>query len=185
VNFKSGDDNFLASAIRNSNMDAYEELFHRYKKKLYYFSLRYVDDIFDAEELVQTVFINLWEHRCNLDDSQSVRNYLYKSAVNLIYNNLRKKAIRRNYLKAEMLKPEKSENNTYDHLFYLDLEKEINKIIISLPLQQQKIFNLSRFDGLSHQEIAGKLKLSVRTVENQIYRVTKILREHLRTEFAP
>lgn len=161
-------------------MEAFEQLFHRYKKKLYYFSLKYIDDTFDAEELVQTVFINLWEHRKSLDESRSVKNYLYKSAVNLIYNNLKRKAVRRNYVNQELSKPEKCVNQTYEQIFYNELEKKIDNILLSLPPQQQKIINFSRFDGLSHEEIAKKLELSVRTVENQIYRATKVLKKQLK-----
>jgi len=85
-------------------------------------------------------------------------------------------------LEHELLKPERSANQTFDQIFYMDLEKRIDIIIGSLPPQQQKIFNLSRYQGLSHEEIAKKLELSVRTVENQIYRVIKVIKKHLKSE---
>ena len=175
-------DNLLASRIRNDSFDAFELLYHRYKKKLYFFSLRYLEDKSDAEEIVQLVFISVWEHRKTLDYTKSVKNYIFKSAVNLIYNFLKKKAIRRRHLEQELQKPEGSANQTYDQIFYKDLEKRIDAIISSLPPQQQRIFNFSRFEGLSHEEIAKKLELSVRTVENQIYRVKKVIKEHLKAE---
>jgi RNA polymerase sigma-70 factor, ECF subfamily len=176
------DDNSLASRIRDDSLDAFELLYNRYKKKLYYFSLRYLEDPAEAEELVQTVFVSIWEHRKTLDDTRSIKNYLLKSAVNYIYNYLKKKAIKRRYLEQELQKHEGSTNQTYDHIFYKDLEKRIDAIITSLPSQQQKIFNLSRFEGLAHEEIAKKLELSIRTVENQIYRVTRVLKKHLKEE---
>jgi RNA polymerase sigma-70 factor (ECF subfamily) len=182
VNINTPNDNLLASAISKGSIEAFEQLFHRYKRKLYYFSLKYTDDTFDAEELVQTVFINLWEHRKSLDENKSVKNYLYKSAVNLIYNNLKRKAVRRNYIDRELSKPEESVNQTYEQIFCNELEKKIDSILLSLPPQQQKIISFSRFDGLSHEEIAEKLDLSVRTVENQIYRATKVLKKHLETD---
>jgi len=182
VDNKLIDDNLLASRIRNDNLDAFELLYHRYKKKLYYFSLRYLEDNAEAEELVQMVFISVWEHRKTLDDTKSIKSYIYKSAVNYIYNYLKKKSIRRRYVEQELQKPEGSANQTYDQIFYKDLEKRIDTIITSLPPQQQKIFNFSRFEGLSHEEIAKKLELSVRTVENQIYRVIKVIKKHLKSE---
>lgn len=176
---KSPDENILASRIRNDSLEAFEILFHRYKKKLYYFSLRYLENSADAEELVQVVFINVWEHRKTLDETRSLKSYIYRSAVNYLYNFLRKKAIRRKYAEIEMQKPEMSVNQTYDHIFLMDLEKKIDTIVASLPPQQQKIFNLSRFEGLTHNEISNKLSLSVRTVENQIYRAIKVIKKAL------
>ena len=179
---KFTDDHILAFKIRNDNLEAFELLYNRYKRKLYCFSLKYLENSSDAEELVQVVFISLWEHRKNIDDTKLIKNYIYKSAVNYIYNFLKKKSIRKRYLEFEWQKPEGSVNQTYDNLFYLDLEKRLDIIIGSLPPQQQKIFYLSRFIGLSHENIARKLGLSVRTVENQIYRVAKILKRHLKSE---
>ena len=176
------DDNFLASGIRNDNLKAFELLFHRYKKKLYYFSLRYLKDVAEAEEIVQIVFINIWEHRKTLDETLSVKSYIYRSAVNNIYNCLKKRAIRQNYIDRELQNQERSANQTYEHIYYKDLKKTISNIISSLPPQQQKIFQLSRIEGLSHEEIAGKLDLSIRTVENQIYRVTKVIKKQLKKE---
>lgn len=179
---KLTDDNILAARIRNDSLEAFKLLYNRYSKKLYYFSLRYLEDNADAEEIVQVVFISVWEHRKTLDDTRSVKNYIYKSAVNNIYNYLKKKAIRRKYVEQELQKPEGSVNQTYDQIFYKELEKRIDTIVTSLPTQQQKIFNLSRHEGLSHEEIARKFELSVRTVENQIYRVIKVIKKHMKSE---
>lgn len=176
------DDDFLAAGIKNDNLEAFELLYHRYKKKLYYFSLRYLKDSAEAEEMVQMVFINVWEHRKTLDETLSVKSYIYRSTVNNIYNCLKKRAVRQNYIDRELQNPERSANQTYEHIYYKDLEKTIGIIISSLPPQQQKIFQLSRIEGLSHEEIASKLELSIRTVENQIYRVTKVLKKQLKAD---
>jgi RNA polymerase sigma-70 factor (ECF subfamily) len=176
------DDNLLVSRIRNDSLEAFELLYNRYSKKLYYFSLRYLEDNVDAEEIVQVVFISVWEHRKTLDETRSIKNYIFKSTANNIYNYLKKKAIRQKYVDYELQKPERSVNQTYDLIFYKELEKKIDTIVSSLPPQQQKIFNLSRSNGLSHEEIAKKLKLSIRTVENQIYRVIKVIKEHMKSE---
>lgn len=175
-------DNMLVIRIRNDNKDAFKLLYERYNKKLYYFSLRYLGDNEEAEELVQSVFINIWEHRESLDATMSVKNYIYRSAVNYIYNYLKKKAIRARFVEAELQKGELQSNQTYDQIFFHDLEKSISLIVETLPPRQQKIFHLSRFESLSHEEIAKELDLSVRTVENQIYRALKIIKSKLKGE---
>ena len=174
-------DNMLVIRIRNDSKDSFKMLYDRYNKKLYYFSLRYLGNIEEAEELVQSVFINIWEHRKSLDETISVKNYIYRSAVNYTYNYLKKKAIRARFVEAELQKGEPESNTTYDQIFFHDLEGSISTIVETLPAQQQKIFQLSRFEGLSHEEIAKNLDLSVRTVENQIYRALKIIKSKLKS----
>ena len=175
-------DNILAARIRYDDKDAFKTLYNRYSKKIYFFSLRYLSDNVEAEELVQSVFINIWVNRESLDSTISVKGYIYKAAVNYIYNYLKKKAIRARFVESEICKGEKHSNLTYEQVFLHDLERSISSFVETLPSQQQKIFQLSRFEGLKHEEIAQKLDLSVRTVENQMYRALKILKNHLKAE---
>lgn len=175
------DDSVLAARIRNSNQEAFGLLYKRYKKIIYFFSLKYLVDPSEAEELVQVVFISIWEHRAQIDETKSIKNYIYRSAINHIYNLLKKKAVRRKYMLKEMEKPE-GFSNPYEQIFYKDLDDKIGEIISTLPPQQQKIFNFRRIEGLTHEEIANKLELSIRTVENQIYRVNKILKKSFNSE---
>ena len=178
----SPEDNILVIRLRNDNEYAFKELFNRYSKKLYYFSLRYLHNKEESEELVQIVFINLWEHRKSLRDDLPVKSYIYRSAVNYIYNQLKKRAIHAKFVDSELIKGEIHSNLTYEQVLFNDMERSINSIIDTLPLQQKRIFMLSRYENLSHQEIAEKLDLSVRTVENQVFRVLKIIRSRLQTE---
>jgi RNA polymerase sigma-70 factor (ECF subfamily) len=136
----------------------------------------------EAEELVQSVFINIWEHRKSLDETMSVKNYIYRSAVNYIYNYLKKKAIRARFVEIELQKGKLQSNQAYDQIFFHDLETSIISIVKTLPPQQRKIFQLSRLEGLSHEEIAKNLDLSVRTVENQVYRTLKVIKSKLKGE---
>ena len=175
-------DNILVLRIRDNNKDAFKSLYDRYSRKLYYFSLRYIKNNEEAEELVQSVFINIWEHRGSLSESMSVKNYIYRSAVNYIYNYLKKNAVRMRFIESEIQKGETLSNLTYEQVFFHDLERSVNSIVETLPSQQQKIFQLSRYEGLTHEEIAKKLDLSVRTVENQVFRALKVIRNKLKDE---
>ena len=134
----------------------------------------------EAEELVQSVFINVWENRESLDATNSVKNYIYKAAVNYICNFLRKQAIRARFIESEINKGEIHSNLTYEQVYFHDTERTINSIVETLPSQQQKIFQLSRNKGLTNKEIAKKLDLSVRTIENQKYRALTIIKKALK-----
>lgn len=176
------DDRALVSALKQDNLKAFEALYNRYRKLIYSFSLKYLFDQEESKELVQTVFINLWEHRKYLDDQKPVKSYIYKSAVNTIYNVLKKKAVRRRYMLNQLLKPEET-TNPYEQIFFTDLDEKINIVINSLSPQQKIIYDLKSREGLTCEEIAVKLQLSVRTVENQVYRVNKVLKKQFRADF--
>jgi RNA polymerase sigma-70 factor (ECF subfamily) len=176
------DDNLLVTRIRQDDKNAFKSLYKRYSKKIYFFSLKYLGNNVEAEELVQSVFINVWENRESLDATIFVKNYIYKAAINYIYNYLKKKAIRARFIETEINKGEKLSNLTYEDIFFHDLERSINSIVKTLPSQQQKIFLLSRSEGLTHKEIAGKLDISERTVENQMYRALKKIKSILEKE---
>lgn len=169
-------DNLLVIRMRQHDKDAFKLLYNRYNKKIYFFSLKYLKNSVEAEELVQSVFINIWEKRESLDATNSVRSYIYRSAVNYIYNYLKKKAIHTRFIESEITKGEVHSNHTYEQVLFHDLERSINTFVETLPPQQKKIFQLSRFEGLTHKEIAIKLDISERTVENQMYRALKILK---------
>lgn len=176
------DDSLLVQRIRDDHVDSFELLYHRYMRKLYYFSFNYLKIKEEAEEIVQTVFINLWEHRKSLDDSLSIKSYLYKSTTNAIYNQLKRNALRNKWVEQKLLKPEPASNETFEQIYYHDLEQTIDQIIAKLPPQQRKIYILSRIEGLSYEEISKQLDLSVRTVENQMYRALKVIKEQLATD---
>jgi RNA polymerase sigma-70 factor (ECF subfamily) len=175
-------DNVLVSGIKKDSQEAFRQLYNRYKRIIYYFSLKYLGNPEESEEVVQVVFISLWQHRRMLDENKTIKSYIYRSAVNCIYNSLKKKAVRRKFMLSELQKPESS-SNPYEDIFYRDLDERIDMIISSLPASQQRIFNLSRSGGLTSTEIAEKLQISIRTVENQLYRAKKILKEAFKTEF--
>jgi RNA polymerase sigma-70 factor (ECF subfamily) len=176
-------DNILAARIRQNDKNAFKTLYDRYSRKIYFFSLKHLNNASEAEELVQSVFINVWENRRSLNPDNSVKSYIYKAAVNYIINYLRKKTIRAGYIESELNKSDKYSDITYEQVFFQDLESSINSIVGTLPAQQQKIFSLGRTGGLSHEEIARRMGLSIRTVENQMYRSVQLIRKILREKY--
>ncbi|HBC78774.1 MAG TPA: hypothetical protein DCZ51_09090 [Bacteroidales bacterium] len=175
------EDKTITSRIKKGDREAFSIFFNKYRSRVYYFSLKYLGEPDEAEELVQSVFVSIWEHRRLIDKNKSLKNYLYRSVVNSIYNFLKKKAIRRAYIIDELKKPEGT-LDPYEKIFSKDFEERFDQIIYTLPLQQQMIMNYRRHQGLSIKEIAQKLNISERTVENQIYRVNILLKSNFRSE---
>lgn len=176
-------DSVLISRLKEGDKEAFEVIFNEYSTKLYFFALSYLHIEEEAEEIVQNVFVSLWEHRSFLDELRSLKSYLYKATVNCVYNYFKHEAIRRKHL-AYVLRQDAAEDDSSEKNMDLDdLTKNLESLVARLPQMQQKIFKMSRWDGLSHGEIAQQLGLSVRSVENHIYRSLKFFKENLKEKY--
>jgi len=158
------DDRQLASRLRLGDKKAFEEIFRRYKEKIYYFAIRYYNSAEDAENVVQDVFVKLWDERDRVKEDLSLNNYIYTIAKNHLFNIQRKKINEkayRDYIVGHLVQNPNLENE----LIYADLKAEIDKIIAELPAQRKKVFIMVNMEGLSNKEVALKLNLSIRTIE--------------------
>lgn len=172
----------LAHLIKSGEKEAYRELFEKYAPKIYLFSLSYLKNEEDAKGLVQEVFMKVWEKREILDASQNIKSYIFKIAVNAIYDFIRHKNIENAFNDFARINFDIHSNDTWDTVIFEEMKSTLNKLVAQLPEQRRRIFNLSKRKGLSNDEIAIKLNISKRTVENQLYRAITFLKEHLRNE---
>ncbi|HLP94855.1 MAG TPA: RNA polymerase sigma-70 factor [Saprospiraceae bacterium] len=170
----------LLSALRFGHEDALRQIFNRHYPLLLSDIYRLVQDESTCEDLAQELFVDLWNKRESLDIHTSLRAYLKRAAVNKTLNYLKSQK-RFQYEEADDL------NNMADHSdrdirqkeSQESLEKVLHAAIDTLPEKCRLVFNLSRFEQLSHKEIAEKLGISVKTIENQITKAMKVLREAL------
>lgn len=165
--------------LKEGSQLAFKQLFDRYTPRIYRFAISYLKSDVDAEELVQDVFLKLWEKRETLDEYQNIRAYIFKIAINGIYNLSKKKNYKQIYQEFVKNNFTKGDEFTWNEVVYNELVDSLNLHIDKMPTQRRDIFLLSRKDGLSNQEIANNLSISLRTVENQIYRAVSYLREKL------
>jgi RNA polymerase sigma-70 factor (family 1) len=180
-NLKNTTDSKLTSLIRTGVKEAFQELFTRYAPRIYQFSLSYLNNEADAEELVQDVFLKIWERREKLDPSKKIKAFIFKIAVNTIYDFIRRKNIESAY-KEFAGADFKSQDSTWHQVIFDEMLGNLDVLVKQMPAERQKIFRLSREDGLTNNEIASKLNLSKRTVENQLYRAIAFLKKHFRTD---
>ena len=152
---------------------AFEELFREYFPSLMAFSRRILGNEDDAREVVHQVFINLWEKRSEIDLTTSLKSYLFTSVNNRSLNVIRD----RKKFSSEEVPERAGEWDVSAEIESMELEEKIRGAIDALPEKCREIFELNRFDGLTYNEIAKQLDISVKTVENQISKALKILRE--------
>lgn len=157
----------------------FEYLFKTYFPSLKHFARKYVPDNDTAKEIAHDVFLNLWEKRNSLDSSSSLKSYLFTSVYNRCMNYIRdQRKFNKDDQVFNRVEQEKQEI-PYDHLETMELESRIIEALNNLPARCREIFMLSRFEGISYAEIAERLGLSVKTVETQMSKALKILREKL------
>jgi len=171
----------LLSALRFGNEAAFRQIFDRHYPLLLSDIYRLIPDEGTCKDLAQELFVELWNKREQLDIHTSLRAYLRRAAVNKALNYI--KATRRVQLDdAEDLGhlPDLSESDVQKRQHQDTLEDALHTAIDALPEKCRLVFNLSRFEQLSHREIAEKLGISVKTIENQITKAMKMLRDAMK-----
>lgn len=169
-------DTELIVELKKGDALAFDKLFHLYSDRLYWFSKRILKNKEDSEEIVQDVFLKIWEQRAKIDEFKSFKSYLFTIAYNSIISKIRNKEVQQSYVLLKQETPE-FHTETEAQIIYSDLESLSNKIIDQLPPKRKQIFLMSRVEGLTSTEIAEKLSISKNTVENQITDALKFIRE--------
>ncbi len=133
----------------------------------------------DAEGVIQEVFMKIWRNRENLDSSLSFNAYIISIVRSIVLKQSRKRARFLAFQHYAITYWPGNTNETEEYVIFSDLDEQSSKAIEELPSKQKQVFMMKNFDHLTTEEIASKLNLSTRTVENQIYRATKSLKEKL------
>lgn len=162
--------------LKNGDKVIFEEIYREYFNPLCYYCLRYVESFEDSEEIVQDLFIKLWNKHKEIEINISLNAYLYKSAQNYALNYLSKKKTKEKYLTLKQRQLPVSFENGQDKLEEDELSLILKHAILMLPDKRRQIFELSRFDGLKYVGIAKKMSISVKTVETQMTKTLKYLR---------
>jgi len=157
---------------------AFENVFKRYFKDLHRYAFSIVKDEATAEEMVQNIFLRLWEKREQITIEQSVQAYLYRAVFNECLNFL-KSAKTRKQRTAEMSGISQVHHTSPDNAAIKELQQKIDEAIAGLPEQCRIIFHMSRFEELRYRAIAERLGISEKTVENQVSKALKIMRRKL------
>lgn len=165
--------------LRAGDVKAFSELFDRYGKRLYFFAKGYLKSEEDAEEIVQEVFMKIWNNREELTAERSFEAYLFTIAKNGILNTIRKSKSEQAYLSYAKIHPEKN-ILLDDELDFSELEAAYQKIVMNLSPRRKEIYLLSREQHLSNADIAEKMNISVKTVENQMTSAIAEIRHNMR-----
>ncbi|ATP55673.1 RNA polymerase sigma-70 factor [Pedobacter ginsengisoli] len=176
--YSSFSDSQLLSLLREEDHLAFTEIYNRYWKRLFTIASHKLKALEDAEEVVQNIFVALWNRRTNLYVTSTLSAYLAVSVKYRVIKMLDKQYNQQKYvnsLDSQML----VDDSTADWLNFLELKKRLEKLVADLPDKCQIVYKMSRDKGMSQKQIATALNISEKTVEARLGRAMKTLRAGL------
>lgn len=163
------------AALREGSIEAFDALYNQFVGKVHNFIKKISGDNTIAEDITQEVFIKLWRRREELDPDLNIESWLFVCSKNLFLNEMRHRRHQDDFSAEIKRTAIPAAESTMDQVLYHLAEQSLADTIRSMPPQQQKIFLLSKFQGLSAAEIASMMSISERTVENQLYQARKLM----------
>ena len=171
------EENEIVGKIIEGDEKAFEWVFKQYYSKLCGYASRFVYSDESAEEVVQEVFVRFWERSENLNPESSLAAYLYRSVYNTCLNQIKHEKVKDNYRNYVINYMDRYADDLQDAEEQKELLQMVVDAIDELPPRCSEIFKLSRFEGLKYQEIAEHLGISLKTVEVQMGKALRVLRE--------
>lgn len=170
----------IIGKIKNGDEKAFRILYDKYKDKLYYFCLKYVKSEDVAGDILQEVFIKIWNFRDQLNEDQNFDAFIFKILKNNLINYLQKEEVRKAKNSEAVKENLQITNETEDGVIYNDYNRLINEAIEAMPPKRKEVFRLSRKLGFTHDEIARNLDISPNTVEVHIGKALNDIRSFMR-----
>ncbi|TCD00159.1 RNA polymerase sigma factor [Pedobacter psychroterrae] len=177
--FTKRPDNELALLVKKGNKEAFTELYNRYWTVLFLHARKMLKDDEEAKDVVQELFVHLWNRADTLDLNSSIAAYLYKAVRNKIYNLIAHKRVVNDYQQSLISFLEEGELITEELVREKELALIIEQEIQLLPPKMREVFELSRRQHLSYKEIGAKMGISDHTVKRQVSNALSILRTKL------
>lgn len=171
-------DTELVNLLIRDNETAFSELYVRYKDKLHYFCLSLLKSEEETNDIVQEIFIRLWESRIFINPNLSFSSFLYTIARNRILNYFRDMDIDAKAKSILAQNKPVEEDVIESNLIYTEYQNILKEAIEQLSPQRKKIFNMSRMDNLTHKEIAEQLGISVNTVQEHISESLRVIKTY-------
>lgn len=174
-------DLFILTKIKEGDVKAFEQIFRLYYTPLCLYAASITGRMDAAEEIVQELFYTFWKEKERLQLFHSIKSYLYGAVRNQSLQYCEHQEVRNRYREA-VLSGDKQNNQAddpQDQIEYKELEALINRTLHKLPERRLRIFRMQRFEGKKYAEIANELSLSVKTVEAEMTKALRTLRQEI------
>lgn len=178
-------DSELLLRLKDGDQEAFELLYNKYGKRIYWKFSRMVKIQEEVEELFQELFVRVWERREQIDVSQPFSAYLYRIAENMIYDFYRKATRTENLRKTLIGRSEESYDHIEQALFKKETSDILNQAIGTMPPARRQAFILCKIEEKSYEEAAAIMGISPNTVHNHIVKGTQMLKDYFRDHQNP
>jgi len=170
----------LLARLQRDDREAFDQIYYQYSLKIYANILRMVKDPDDAQELLQDVFLKVWEKRHNIDPEQSFKSYLFRISRNLVYNFFRDVSIERKVMDYLASIGTELHTDLEDDLMFKEQKQLLEQAINQLPPQRRQVYTLCKIEGHSYAEVSRMLGISTSTISDHIVKATRFIKEHHR-----
>lgn len=164
--------------LQKGDSDAFLELYNHYHPALYHYVLRFVKSPAIAEDVLQDVFLKIWEIRSRIDPELSFKAYLYRICRNSVFKLLKKIAVDEELRLQVMQQFTQSVADADLKILWQQYEEILHAAINNLSPQRQRVFRLCREEGKSYEQVANELGISRNTVKEHMVLAMKQIREH-------
>ena len=178
-------DSDLADRLCKGDLEAFDLIYGLYAGKLHAFGMRYLRSSAEAEEVVQSVFLKVWENHRKIDRELSFRSYLFTIAYNDICKIFRRRSYLQKYVMETLYENTRATSASEEGGEYQSVLDEVQRLIGSLPENQRQAFIMSRIEGKPSREVAAELGITAGTVDNYVSGTLKIIRGKLSRENLP
>jgi RNA polymerase sigma-70 factor (ECF subfamily) len=171
----------LIAALKDGIEQAFSLLFNTYYRDMVLFGGNFLPLQDDCEDIVQSVFLKLWNERETIVIDRSIKSWLLRTVRNACLDEIRHRNVvieHESYVMSSIQPDDLID--TENHVLYSELQRHLHRALERMPQTYREAFELNRFDGLKYREIAGKLNVSERTVEDRIGKAISFLRKYLR-----
>lgn len=176
IDFKS------VQALKNGDVTAFDQLFRKYSERLFLFSKKYLKSDEEAHEVVQEVFLYIWEKRAELKPENSFNAYVFTIAYNRIKKHFNRKVLENKFKDEQLYLFLDASGDLDREIDYKFLLEKVESIINELPERRREIFRKRKYEGLPIKQIAADLNISPNTVENQLAAAQKQIQAELAKE---
>jgi RNA polymerase sigma-70 factor (ECF subfamily) len=180
VYFSTLNEKNLVTRLKESDQEAFEQLYRLYSGRLLGYLIKLVKSDLYAAELLQDTFIKLWDNRRNVDPDQSFRSYLFRIAENNVYDFFRKAARDKRLQEAIINSAGEIYKHVEEDLFTKQNEQLLQDAINLLPPKRRQVFQLIKIEERSYDEVSSLLNISASTINDHIVKATKYIRENLK-----
>lgn len=177
------DEKLLFLRLLEGDENAFTQIFHHYGKKVFLFVFKKTKSATIAEEIVQEIFLKLWENKHRLIHIENYQSYIYTMAINKVYDYFRQIANNKKLIEGLWAQIEEMKNMSEEIILQKEYTTIIQEAVENLSPQRKIIYLMSRQQNLSHSQIASRLNIAPSTVNNQLTEALRSIKRHLLKSF--